>query len=387
VLLPELRWDQLPAGSALMVIHPRVQLDPAQVRAFLASGGRLLVADDFGEADALLEDLGITRRAPSGSVAAHRFHDGNPNLPVARVTGARHALNEGLGEVVANHPAYFTSRWPTLLGFGRGVQQLLVAATVGRGRLVALSDPSVLISAMLRFEGNAALARNLLRYLLPEGADRVYLVTGYFRVQGRVQDSPPAASGGAQGLLAEFNAFLDEINAFAIIAPGLRALAVVGAGLALASLLLLMPLPRRDLDGHWVRPQGSPPSTVEDQVTLHGKRRASAGLPGSVLREEVEEALGEVLQAPSPISTIHPRWIVARVRERAGPEAARLCGRLLTALRRLPPPARTPPPPPAPRLSQAQLRRMYNQSRELLDLLGRDLLPPVVSRTVTTDRT
>ena len=372
-LLDNLSWDTLPEGASLLVIHPRAEMKMARVKPFVERGGRLLVADDFGKAGALLESFQI-RRMGTGIKEAARL-DGNPNLPVARTGSASHPLTRGVSEIATNHPAYFLSPYSTLAGFGKGVQQVLVAGKVGKGQLIALSDPSVLINAMLPWSDNRRFARNLVRQLRPAEGQPIYLVTGYFKATGTVKEGD-ARRGTVPKLLTEFNDFLGMFDDYALLEPGLRALGVICGGFAVLALFLLMPFPRRDLDGHWIHPQGPPPSSLEEDVG-----RGGTAYPAAVLRDEVEEILGDIIKAPGPLSTIHPRWVVNRVRDVGGEQPAALCSRLLSALKKLPQTTAVAENATLRGPGMKDLDNIYRMSSELFTMLGRPPLPGLHKQT------
>lgn len=369
-----LDWSRVPARAAILLLYPTTTPDPEAAIAFLKRGGRLVVADDFGQGAALLETLGITRSQalpPSGAIRLFRR---NPNLPLALPARRADPLTTGIREVVTNHPAFFTSRLPALLALGDGRYQVLLRGEVGSGQIIALSDPSVLINSMMAFEGNRRLARNLAALLSDSDGD-LLLLTADFRAHGQVGAADAAAQkpSAAVAFLDEFNGFLGDLNDYAVVDAGLRALVVMAAGFLLLCMALLLPLPRRDMDGHWVRAAGSDPTTMEDEVMRFGRRRGvSAAYPAALLREEVEEILEEVLATPGPLSTIHPRWVVRKVREHAGEEAARVCARLLTGLRHIPHAAHATEQPMLRGINVKELRLLYEQSRRLMDLLSVD---------------
>jgi hypothetical protein len=369
-LVEELDWESLPARATLFVIYPRADLDPTQLAAFLGRGGRVLIADDFGEAGPLLAKLGI-RRVEDPPPRAARYHLGNPSLPVAVHGPASHALNAGVREVITNHPAAFRSTLPTLLGFD-GDLQLLVAGKVGQGLLVALADPSVLLNGMLRFDGNLTLATNLLRSLGPGDGNSLYLLTGEFRVRRRDSRALPQPPDSTARFLTEYNSFLGELNDFSLTVPGLRAAGFAAGCLTLVALLTLLPLPRREPDGHWLRPRGAPRVDFEEQVR-RGSGRAVR--PALLLREELEEILTDLLAAPGPVLTIHPGWVVRRVREGWGAEAAELADRLLVLLRQLPASADEPGLERLSRFGPRDLAALHDLSRKLLAMLGSELAP------------
>ena len=378
VLTPRLDWSALPSDAALLIIHPRVELPAAEVEAFLTRGGRLLLADDFGKGGALLRRFNIELSAsPPRSV--RRRHRGNPNLPMARRTAGETALTRGVQRVVTNHPAYLRSRLPTLLGFGAD-QQLLVSARVGKGELIALADPSVLINTMMQFPGNRALARNLVRQLAAGGGSDITLLSGAFSFTG----APPtdaeaaAAQSSAATFLREFNSFLGELNSYTLVEAGLRALALVASMLGLLGLFMLLPLPRRDMDGHWSRAAASDGAGLEEDVVRFGRlwRGGGAAYPATLLREEVEEHLGAMIDPPGPLSTVHPRWIIGKVDQRNGPEAARLCGKLLAAMSRVPAAGLEGERPRMGGVSPRELKELYKLSERLFAAMdARPLFP------------
>ncbi len=375
-LVQQLDWSSLPGDAALVVAHPQVALPADQVIAFLRRGGRMLLADDFGASAPLLTRLDIWRveSAPGG---VRSFHQDNPNLPVALGGGRTHPLTRGVRRVVTNHPAYLRSRLPSLLEFGHRGQQLLVSKAVGKGELMVLSDPSALINTMMQFRGNRALARNLVQRLAGSGGP-LYMVTGSFRFRGTVPPATTAPTSSAAAFLGEFNVFLGELNSWALVEAGLRAAALVLGCLGLMGLLMLLPMPRRDMDGHWARAAGSDPTGLEEDVVRFGRRWRGGGAayPAAILREEVEEQLGLHLEAPGPLSTVHPRWIVGRVARLHGDEAARRCTRLLTALRKVPHAGLEAERPRLTGISPRELRELCRLSDQLFDAMGVD--PPLL---------
>ncbi|MBI5486815.1 MAG: DUF4350 domain-containing protein [Deltaproteobacteria bacterium] len=169
----EVKWE--PTGTLVFVFPDRAPDGPA-LRDFVAAGGRVLVADDFGLGADALGPLGILRvSAPSETGSAFR---GNGAFPIA-VPVEPHPTLEGVGAVVTNHPA--------ALGLGPGVRCLLaflapppacLLAEVerGYGTALALADPSVLIDLMLEADGNRRLAVGLLRHLTANRRARLTLV-------------------------------------------------------------------------------------------------------------------------------------------------------------------------------------------------------------------
>lgn len=159
-------------GDALLVICPGSELPIEGITAMLQAGGRVVLADDYGTGDALLRAFHIDRHdAHAEGVAALR---GNDALLVA-TRSASHPLAAGVDAVVTNHPrALSHAELEPIFQLGEG-DALVLAGQVGNGRLVVLSDPSVLIDNMLELGGNRRFAANLVRYMV-EGTDGRVLV-------------------------------------------------------------------------------------------------------------------------------------------------------------------------------------------------------------------
>jgi hypothetical protein len=166
-------WDP---STTVIFVFPERAPDSVALGEFVAAGGRLLVADDYGMGASALATLGVLRvSAPDMPEVAFR---GNPAFPIAAPT-MHHPALDGVGAVVTNHPA--------ALGIGSGGRCLLAffapppacllaEVDVGYGVALALADPSVLIDQMLVVEGNRRLAEGLLRYLTANRRPRILLV-------------------------------------------------------------------------------------------------------------------------------------------------------------------------------------------------------------------
>src|SRR5262249_38350334 len=136
-----------------------------------------------------------------------------------------------------------------ILSFRPG-EALAVEIGIGRGRLYALADPSVLINNMLELAGNRAFAFRLVSALARPGG-RLVVGAQEFTERGQLRDengfSTPVDS------LAGFNRFLGELTSYDVGELPLRALALGAAGLACALLLGGLPALRRAGPG-WAQP-------------------------------------------------------------------------------------------------------------------------------------
>jgi hypothetical protein len=262
-----LDFGQLRGDEVIVVVAPRRALDEAQraqLLRFVAAGGRVVLADDFAAGASWLTGLGIRRLPTAGASTSHV--EGRAQMPVfsGRELGA--FLGFQVGDVTLNHPASFVVdpmspdsplrreglelERHALGRYADGVRAWLVEVRVGRGRLLALADPSVLIDGMLRgYHGDKQFAANLLRWGCYAGErcavtllSRVAEVRGVFTPQG-----PRGDAGARPDLFAVLRRGLARIGELAR-RPELAPLRWLLALLALAlPPLLVARMPRAQL--------------------------------------------------------------------------------------------------------------------------------------------
>lgn len=155
----------LRSNDALILIHPQGRVMPDELSAFMRSGGRVILLDDYGTGDELLAHFHI-HRVPLPAHPAEMLRH-NPAFALASHASS-HAAVRDVDLVVTNHATGLadTGLLPLLVVHGSNEPDVLlaVAGVVGRGRFVAIGDASVVMNAMLRFPGNHALARAVVRY-------------------------------------------------------------------------------------------------------------------------------------------------------------------------------------------------------------------------------
>lgn len=217
---------QLEPQDVVVLVHPNESPDAEAVAAWVDDGGRLMLADDVGASDDVIEAFGL-RRTPW--TATHRpVLQDNPALPIVSPVG-EHRLSSGVRTVVANHPA-------ALRGDGRPVFEfedgggLLFDLSLGEGAAVFLSDPSALMNLMLPIGDNAVMARNIITYLCEGRPDCRLLVTR------RVVGAAPGGSGLQPGTLDDIAQSVEQT------VMRLRGAGVDPRALYWASLLLLVGL-------------------------------------------------------------------------------------------------------------------------------------------------
>jgi hypothetical protein len=226
------RYNAIPAnGTVALVLSPDraySAADRARLRLFVRDGGTLVVAEDVGpHGNDLLRDVGATARFDGTLLRDERHNYRSPGRPIARNTAENETLTEGVDKLTLNRGTVVDPGNATVLVRSSGfayldannnsqpddeetLQEWPVATVegVGEGRVVAVSDPSLFINAMLDRPDNRQFARNLFA-----PGDRVVL--DYSHTAG----VPPLQGA----LLTARNSPLLQFGA------GLVALALVGA--------------------------------------------------------------------------------------------------------------------------------------------------------------
>ncbi len=163
--------------GALIIIGPDVDfssLEANEVKKFLERGGTIFIADDFGKANSLLEKLNVKARF-SNQRLKDIFYSKRIEFPVViRIEDPD--LASGVKRLVLNVPSVITGADGEIFSskvsvVGRSMRSFPILAELryGQGRIIMLSDPSVLINDM--FEENRVFIENLIRYIK---SDRFY---------------------------------------------------------------------------------------------------------------------------------------------------------------------------------------------------------------------
>ncbi|MBM4341847.1 MAG: DUF4350 domain-containing protein [Deltaproteobacteria bacterium] len=279
----ELDFASLDRHSVVLLLAPEAGPDAknlVELKSFLASGGRLIVADDFRAGRQWVAPFGIEWLDQPGPAAAH--YDRNRELPVVQVAADPHAVETAkqwtgpksaytpaqfLGHnvkngVVLNHPAAVqpmagasTAIWGAFDGTPRTAW--LMEAARGRGRVLALADSSVLINQMVaRVYDNRQFAANLLRYYCVEDRPcQVHVVVNLRGARGAFADVPDDRAGWRAGLdwLSALLGDLAGLLRGKLVAPGLLAALLLAIGLPAvrrAQALPAMLPPRAELPRH-----------------------------------------------------------------------------------------------------------------------------------------
>jgi hypothetical protein len=249
-------WARLGPRDVLFFIYPQGAIDPDALGDFLTRGGRVLIADDFGAAGPALEALQLHRSA--ARLEGVPREPGHPELPVARVSLLT-ALGRSTPQITANHPAAFETSLPATYSLSPA-QALVVEGHVGKGRFIALADPSVLINNMMELPSNAAFARALFTELCAPGTDgdRVHVLSRAFRADApasHARSDQTSAVGRINDVLNSMNRATEDLLRGLFALPA--ALIVCGAALALAWQALSRARHARHGDGRFARVAGA----------------------------------------------------------------------------------------------------------------------------------
>jgi len=236
VVSDKLDLSVLRPEDAVLMLHPEKGIDAAELAKFMHAGGRVLLLDDFGKGDGLLRHFGM-ERVPLPEAPAEMLRK-NPHLALAEPASA-HPVVADVQRVVTNHATGIKhpdlspvlkvrSSDPRAADVPVGV-----AGAVGKGRLLILADPSMVMNAMLRYAGNKALAKGIVHYALDDdtwGArnGRIYLVAGGFTVQGRYG----AEESDVDAAIAAVRDLLDSVRTQGM-PPAMLFTLAIGAGLSL----------------------------------------------------------------------------------------------------------------------------------------------------------
>ena len=313
--------EALQKEDAVILIHPDRALDVESLSHFMRDGGRVVLFDDFGTGDQLLTHFGIERVALPAEPALVLRH--NPALALAE-PAADHPVVVGVDRVVLNHASglrhHELSPVLRVRAADGGEGELVgLAGAVGQGRLLAISDSSVVINGMLRYPGNRLFARNVLHYALDDDAvvgkrhGKVYVMSGDFAVSGAYGDESSTTS--FLDRLRAFRELLEEVNREGI--PPLAAF-LVAASVGLGIVLWVSSRAARTHEPIIPRYTRAVPVAAQGGVAGHAAVIAAPGTTRALAVLELKSALEEELCAKLELDRATTPEILARHAASAG---------------------------------------------------------------------
>jgi len=182
--------------SILIVVGPSKHFSSDEIRilrGFLEGGGILILMDDFGTGNEVLEGLGLRARINGSIILDPLLRYRDRHLPIAFIEGVRNLNGR---TVVLNYASAIQDLDPgarilltsspysclDLDGDGscsdrdpRGPFVVAAELPLGGGRVVIVSDPSIAINAMMSLEDNKAFIEGLIGSGTPVYVDRSHL--------------------------------------------------------------------------------------------------------------------------------------------------------------------------------------------------------------------
>jgi hypothetical protein len=237
VVTKRLDMHEVKREDAIVILHPERTLDTDSLASFMRHGGRVILLDDYGTGDRLLAHFGIQRvPAPERPVESLR---GNPQFAIAE-PASNHPVVHDVSRVVTNHATgvKHPDLSPVLkIRSADGNDVLLAeAGAVGQGRFLAVGDASIVINSMMRYPGNRAFARALVRYATDDDTwgkrgGRLFLVSGDFEQKGAFGDDSALGEEMAEWRRSALDA-LEKMRREGM-PPGAAYLLAVAIGLAI----------------------------------------------------------------------------------------------------------------------------------------------------------
>ncbi|MCW4029796.1 MAG: DUF4350 domain-containing protein [Candidatus Bathyarchaeota archaeon] len=194
---PVTSMDKLPAQSqnTALIIIPYSEYTPAeleQIKNYVESGGTLLVMDDYGSGNQILENLGVNIEFVGKPLLDPLFDYQNKQLPI--ITDFKNtSQTANVSSVVFNHATSLRILANyTILAYSSGfsfidennnqewdneetvgAQPVAAYTQIGEGYVVAVADPSVLINSMINLNDNQRFITNLVR--IQSSNPKIYL--------------------------------------------------------------------------------------------------------------------------------------------------------------------------------------------------------------------
>jgi hypothetical protein len=389
-LLPQttLDYSRLSLSEPVIIIYPSEALRADSLTRFVADGGRMLIADDFGQSDELLQRLELTRITPATGALPHdEFLYDNPALPILRPTGV-HPMLEGVSAVVANHPSILTNIGGPVVSYSED-GGLIYDMNLGSGKVIVSADASLLINHMVLVADNGQLIRNTLRYLCQGQAEgcTIQLYVGGFEQRGSWGDLG-GLGATREDVARDMGRWNDALKRAMEQLPAERLFYYLAVLLTLGVIIYLYtifpvrrPKPHSDALREAQRPGSIPQSEFDWSLAryLQGSAGMNYAQPVAILKEVFEELFLTELElwvAEVQLSKLDPGELseryAARFLREASPEQVRRQTQqlveLLTTLARVPTRHRVFLDNDV-YFSERDLLRLHARCMEILDLM------------------
>ncbi len=184
-----------PTNAVLLILGPSKEfseVEAEKVQQFVESGGRLVLADDFGSGNDLLEKMEIDMRFSGNLLKDPVFKIKDSKIP--KIFGfEKSPLVENVSSLALNSATVLEEAGPACEILARSPKSSYIGENEhgpfpvicrmerGKGEITLISDSSLFINAMLKRENNRKLLGNLI------GGREVYLDTSHWRKSSFVQ--------------------------------------------------------------------------------------------------------------------------------------------------------------------------------------------------------
>jgi hypothetical protein len=187
-IISEYATTEMKGPALLMIVGPAVEFskqDALQIQRFIEGNGTLLLADDFGTGNGLLQSLNVSVRISGEPLADLAYYSKDPGFPII-TDFSPNPLTANVTVLVLNHPSHldlgnsssvttlaFSSPFSFIDSRGTGTPSpnekiepypVIAQVKIGRGLLIVVSDADLFTNEMLDIDGNMRLLSNALRF-------------------------------------------------------------------------------------------------------------------------------------------------------------------------------------------------------------------------------
>ncbi len=180
-------YEQIPRQMALLaIIGPGREFslrESSSVRHFLETGGTVLLADDFGTGNSLLQELGVAAKFSGKPLADLLYYDKQWSFPLI-ADFSTNPVTQNVTTIILDSPSYLeleNSSQLTILAKSSTFSfvsmnrtgeppvnvtlnsyPVIASTNIGAGMLVIISDPGMFVNEIVDFYDNMHLFENLL---------------------------------------------------------------------------------------------------------------------------------------------------------------------------------------------------------------------------------
>lgn len=181
-------YELSPENTTLMSIGPRTPFSKEEAQYIdwlLDNGGLVFLADDFGTANSLLQQLNTTTRFSNNLLLDLAFEKNASFATLFHFPNTTHPLTENLSSILINYPSSLSvSKNDTILAYSSplswldstmngkhddneqtGPFPLLAVIHYGKGQLIVCSDPSTFINSMNTYLDNSRFIDQVFTYV------------------------------------------------------------------------------------------------------------------------------------------------------------------------------------------------------------------------------